>query len=195
MSIISIGIREGRTTSPLPPHRTFGSRIRRFGRFRMLAPAQALACGSPRQRHTRSGHLPYAPPLPTRYDRAGLPGVPGGPLPSADSAAERRTDSAALCPLPGPATALGTAEASRGQRSYRPGTDAGCIQHRPLWLEACTVACPRVPTVPPRVSGACPSPRTFVPRCLQTSPHANTLALPLSCGSTYPWTRDVHSRA
>ena len=55
--LIEIG--GGLTTSPLPHHRTFGSRIRRFGRFSMLAHAQALACGSPRQRNTRSGKLPY----------------------------------------------------------------------------------------------------------------------------------------
>ena len=52
------------TVSPFPHHRTFGSRMRRFGRFSMLAHAQALAgraggrtvVGSLRHRLARQNH-------------------------------------------------------------------------------------------------------------------------------------------
>jgi hypothetical protein len=64
-----------------------------------------------------------------------------------------------------------------------------------LWMEDFTVACPLVPTGPPLVSGACPSPHTFVPRCLQTPPRGDALALPLSFGATHTWTGDFHPRA
>jgi hypothetical protein len=64
-----------------------------------------------------------------------------------------------------------------------------------LWMEDFTVACPLVPTVPPLVSGSCPSPRTFIPRCLQMPPREDTLALPLSFGSTHTWTGDFHAQA
>ena len=46
------------------------------------------------------------------------------------------------------------------------------------------VACPLVPSVPQLISGSCPSPRTLVSRVLQTPPHGDALALPLSFGST-----------
>jgi len=116
-------------------------------------------------------------------------------LPSADSSRALSAADSALSPLPWHATALGTEEASRGQRSYRRGRDARCRQHRPLWMEDCAVACPRVPTVPHLLSGACPSPRTFVPRVLQTPPREDALALLLSFGSTSTWTGDLHPRA
>ena len=48
---------------------------------------------------------------------------------------------------------------------------------------------------PHLVSGSCPSPRTLVPRFLQTPPHGDALAFPLSFGSTYTWTGDFHSQA
>ena len=64
-----------------------------------------------------------------------------------------------------------------------------------LWREDFAVACPLVPTVPHRVSGSCPSPRTFVPRFLQTPPRGDALALLLSLGSTDTWTGDFHPRA
>jgi hypothetical protein len=63
------------------------------------------------------------------------------------------------------------------------------------WMEGCAVACPLAPAVPPRVSGSCPSPRTCVPRCLQTPPRGDALALPLSFGSTNTWTGDFHPQA
>jgi hypothetical protein len=154
----------------------------------MLAHAQALAGGSPQQPHARSGLLPCSRHPTALCDRAGLPSVPVGTTPSADSSPGIRAAAAALSPLPGHATSRGTGEASRGQRASRPCRDAGCIQHRPLWMEGLAVACPLAPTVPPLVSGACPSPRTFVPRCLQTPPRGDALARPLSFGATHTWT-------
>ena len=88
-----------------------------------------------------------------------------------------------------------TPQISRGQLSYRPCIDARFIKHSPLWMEDFAVSCPLVPTVPHLVSGSCPSPRTFVPRCLQTPPHGDALARPLSFGSTEIWTGDFHPQA
>jgi hypothetical protein len=93
------------------------------------------------------------------------------------------------------ATFRGPREASRGQLSDRRCIDAGCIKYAPLWMEDFVVACPRVPNVPHLLSGSCPSPRTFVPRCLQTPPHGDVLALPLSFGSTSTWIGDFHPQA
>jgi hypothetical protein len=191
-----IGIGGGLTTSPLPHHRPYGSRIRRFGRFSMLAPAKALACHSPRQPHARSGTLSCKRLVMRLYDRSGLRRAMGAPpLPSADSSAVIGADDSALSPFPGHATSLGTEEASRGQRSARRCRAARCIQHRPLWMEDFAVACPLVSTVPHLLSGACPSPRTFVPRVLQTPPREDALALLVSFGSTPTWTGDLHPRA
>jgi hypothetical protein len=117
------------------------------------------------------------------------------PRPSAASSPGIGGDDSPLRPLPWHATSQGTGEASRGKRSSRRGIDAGGIKHRPLGMEGCAVACPLAPAVPPLLSGACPSSRTFVPRCLQTPPREDALALPLSFGSTPPWTGDVHPRA
>jgi hypothetical protein len=64
-----------------------------------------------------------------------------------------------------------------------------------LWMEGFAVACQLAPSVPHLVSGSCPSPRTFVPRFLQTPPRGDALALPLSFGSTHTWTGDFHPRA
>src|SRR5712691_4322376 len=61
-------------------------------------------------------------------------------------------------------------------------------------MEDLVVACPLVPSVPHLVSGSCSSPRTFVPRFLQTPPHGDALALRLSFGSTHTWTGDFHPR-
>ena len=41
------------------------------------------------------------------------------------------------------------------------------------------MACPLVPTVPHRLSGSCPTPRTVVPRGLQTPPRGEALAFSL----------------
>jgi hypothetical protein len=88
-----------------------------------------------------------------------------------------------------------TPQISRGQLSYLPCIGARFIKHRPLWMEGFAVACQLAPTVPHLVSGSCPSPRTCVPRCLQTPPRGDALALPLSFGSTHTWTGDFHPRA
>ena len=113
----------------------------------------------------------------------------GPPMPSADFCEVVREDGSALSP------SQDTSQISRGQLSYRWCIDAGFIKHSPLWMEDFTVACPLVPTVPHLVSGSCSSPRTFVPRFLQTPPRGDALALPLSFGSTYTWTGDFHPRA
>ena len=47
-----------------------------------------------------------------------------------------------------------------------------------LWMEDFVMACPLVPTVPHRLSGSCPTPRTVVPRGLQTPPRGEALAFP-----------------
>ncbi len=110
-----------------------------------------------------------------------------------------------LCPLltsavrsgriPPPSVLQDTWQISRGKLSYLPCIGARFIKHSPLWIEDFTVACPLVPTVPHLISGSCPSPRTFVPRVLQTPPRGDALALPLSFGSTHTWTGDLHPRA
>jgi len=117
------------------------------------------------------------------------------PMPSADSSQGIRAAYAALSQFPWHATSQGAWEVSRGKRSYRPCIDAGCIKHSPLWMEGFAVACPLAPTGPHLLAGSCSSPRTVVPRCLQTPPRGGALALPLSFGSTSTWTGDFHSRA
>ena len=52
-----------------------------------------------------------------------------------------------------------------------------------------------IPNVPHLVSGSHASPLTFAPRVLQTPPHDDALALPLSFGSTHTWTADFHPQA
>jgi len=88
-----------------------------------------------------------------------------------------------------------TPQISRGKLSYLLCIDAGFIKYAPSWMEDFVVACPLVPSVPHLISGSCPSPRTFVPRFLQTPPHGDALALPLSFGSTNTWTGDFHPQA
>jgi hypothetical protein len=138
---------------------------------------------------------PCERPVTGLYDRSGLPCVAAGTMPSADSSHGIRENYSSLSQFPWHATFRGAWEASRGKLSYRPCIDAGFIKHSPLWMEDFTVACPLVPAVPHLVSGSCPSPRTFVPRFLQMPPREDTLALPLSFGSTHTWTGDFHSRA
>ena len=123
--------RRGLTTSPLH-HRTFGSRIRRFGRLSLLSGAKALAGSSPRQPHARSGNLPCERPVTGLYDRSGLPCVAAGTMPSADSSHGVRKDDSSLSQFPWHATFRGTWEASRGKRSYCRCIDAGCIKHSPV---------------------------------------------------------------
>src|SRR2546425_2702129 len=52
-------------------------------------------------------------------------------------------------------------------------------------MEDLVVACPLVPGLSRLVSGSCSSPRAFVSRFLQTPPHGDALALPLSFASTW----------
>jgi hypothetical protein len=113
----------------------------------------------------------------------------GPTRPSADFCEVVREDCSALSP------SQDTSQISRGQRSYRRCIDAGFIKYAPVWMEDFVVACPLVPNVPHLISGSCPSPRTFVPRVLQTPPHGDALALPLSFGSTHTWTGDLHPHA
>src|SRR4051794_4889429 len=88
-----------------------------------------------------------------------------------------------------------TLQIARDKLSSRPCIDARLIKHSPLWMADFTVACPLVPPVPHLVSGSCPSPRTVVPRVLQTPPRGDALALPLSFGSPHTWTGDLHPQA
>ena len=113
----------------------------------------------------------------------------GPTMPSADFCGAVREDSSALSP------GQDTPQISRGKLPYLRCIDAGCIKHAPLWMEGFAIACQLAPSVPHLVSGSCPSPRTFVPRCLQTPPHGDVLALPLSFGSTNTWTGDFHPQA
>jgi hypothetical protein len=99
---------------------------------RLLLTDEAWAGSSPRPQNTRSGPLPCTQPVTGLYDRSGLPYVAIGILPSADSSPGISTDYSVPSPFPWHATSLGTAEVSRGTRSYRPCIDTGCIQHRPL---------------------------------------------------------------
>ena len=155
-------------------------------------------------RRSTSGHDSSPPFRPSAHPRCGsaypLPRLSalgcltsvacaGPTMPSADFCGAVREDCSALSPV------QDTPQISRGQLSYRRCIDAGFIKHSPVWMEDFTVACPLVPTVPHLLSGSCPSPRTFVPRVLQTPPHGDALALPLSFGSTNTWTGDFHPQA
>jgi hypothetical protein len=84
---------------------------------------------------------------------------------------------------------------SQGKPQNCPCVGAGFIKHTHPRMEDFVVTCPRVPAVPHLLSGSYPSPRTFVPRVLQTPPHGDALALPLAFGSTHTWTGDLHSQA
>jgi hypothetical protein len=110
-------------------------------------------------------------------------------MPSADFCGVVREDCSALSP------SQDTPQISRGKPSYRLGIRARLIKHSHVWMEDFAVACPLVPTVPHLLSGSCPSPRTFAPRCLQTPPRGDALAFPLSFGCTHTWTRDFHPQA
>jgi hypothetical protein len=140
----------------------------------------------PTPRRMPSGHS-------TRDDESSPPFGPshhgGGTMPSADFREAVREDCSpsVLCE--------DTPQISRGQRSYRRCTDAGFIMYAPLRMEDFVVACPLVPSILYLISGSCPSPRTFVPRCLQTPPRGDALALPLSFGSTHTWTGDFRPQA
>jgi hypothetical protein len=184
------------------PHRSVVSQ-RASGEFIPGARYEPTPRRMPSHRST-SGNYPFPPFGPSAHPRGGsayrLPRLSAlgcltsvacaePTMPSADFCGAVREDCSALSPI------QDTPQISRGKPSYRRCIDAGCIQHSPLWMEGFAVACPLAPTVPHLVSGSCPSPRTFVPRVLQTPPRGDALALPLSFGSTHTWTGDFHSQA
>ena len=110
--------------------------------------------------------------------------------PSADCCGAVRGDSSALSPRRGHPTDLPWSAVIPSVQRRRMYTAQPTCGWRALRSRARS---PRL--VPPLVSGACPSPRTFVPRVLQTPPRGDALALPFSFGSTYTWTGDFHPRA
>ena len=108
-----IGIGRGLTASPLPHHRTYGSRIRRFGRFRQgqrhpnrsvvsrRASRAFIPEAEPRSpprrmpsRRSTTGHDSLPPFRPSAHDRMPT-------MPSADFCGAVREDSSALSPVPG----------------------------------------------------------------------------------------------
>jgi hypothetical protein len=109
-----IGIGGGLTTSPLPPHRTYGSRLRRYGRGSQRAGRTLTGASSPGVPAARSSqmpgltqalagcHLTTSPPVTTSLPllrpsaRCHAP-----PMLSADCCRAVREDGAALSPLPG----------------------------------------------------------------------------------------------
>jgi hypothetical protein len=139
VQIISIGIGKGLAASPLPHHRTYGARIRRFGRFsqsEIRTPTGASSPGVPAVsssqapgllRHLAGCHLTAPRQAATPLDRSGL----------------QHARACLRCPLLPPAGRSGripppavlrrdTLQISRGKLSYRRGIDAGCIKHRPM---------------------------------------------------------------
>jgi hypothetical protein len=196
-----IGIGRGLAASPLPHHRTYASRLRRFGRLsqgKTRTPTGASSPGVPAASSSQRPSLAHPPAgcylaapqqATTRGHRSGLRPARAGLRCCLLTAAGRSGRSAP------PSVLQDTPQISRGQLSYLPCIGARFIKHRPLWMEGFAVACPLAPTVPHLVSGSCPSPRTCVPRVLQTPPRGYALARPLSFGSTCTWTGDFHPRA
>jgi hypothetical protein len=200
--VCPIGIGRGLTASPLPHHRTYGSRIRRFGRWSQgvtPTPTRVSAPDVPVIRSSQTSDLPaHASPdaiEPLHPERRLLSTVRAFP-PLRVVLCRLLTSARRSGRIPPPSVPYGdTSQISRGKLSYRRCIDAGFIKYAPWWMEDFVVACPLVPGVPHLISGSCPSPRTFVPRCLQTPPHGDALALPWSFGSTNTWTGDFHPQA
>ena len=192
----------GLTAYPLPHHRTYGSRIRRFGRLsqgdtRTLTGASAP--GVPGVHSSQASNLPAnaSPDAigPLHPKRRLLSTVRAFP-PLLVVLCRLLTSAGRSGRIPAPSVLhQDTPQISRGKLSYHRGIDAGFIKYASWWMEDFVVACPLVPNVPHLISGSCPSPRTFVPRCLQTPPRGDALALPWSFGSTHTWTGDFHPRA
>jgi hypothetical protein len=156
-----IGIGRGLTASLLPHHRTYGSHIRRFGRFSQGEPSPQpeprfpecqppvhprcrARSPAPRRmpsRRSTPGHHSYLPFRPSAHPRGGL----ASPLPRL-SALECLTSVACAGPTMPSAdfcevvredcSALSpssdTSQISRGQLSYLPCIDAGFIKHSPI---------------------------------------------------------------
>src|SRR5712692_1174455 len=71
-----IGIRGALTASPLPHHRTFASRIRRFGSLSIITYTKTFSSGSPpplQSPHLRTGMWSHRPEDTSLYYRSGLP--------------------------------------------------------------------------------------------------------------------------
>jgi hypothetical protein len=135
---------------------------------------------SHRSTSSDSSSLPFRPSARSR--------VPT--MPSADFCGAVREDSSTLSPA-----YRDNQQISQGKTQSCPCVGAGFIKHTHPRMEDFVVTYPLVPTVPHLISGSCPSPRTFVPRFLQTPPRGDALALPWSFGSTNTWTGDFHPQA
>src|SRR5712691_1423540 len=125
-----IGIGGDLTASPLPHHRTFGSRIRRFGSLSTIPHAKVLALGSPKQltapTYGRACALQakrYWPLLP--FGPSLRPRV--GTMPSADSSGALRQDCSSPSRFPWPVTSQDAHEVSRGKSYSLRCLDAGLI--------------------------------------------------------------------
>jgi hypothetical protein len=137
-----IGIGRDLTVSPLPHHRTYGSRSRRFGRVRQgdrdtptgaSAPGVPATSSSQRPSITRplAGCDLAAPPQTTTpLYRSGLPTNMRGTMPSADFCGAVRKDSSPLSPRPGhpadlPRSAVIPSAHRRRMYQVRPVVDGG----------------------------------------------------------------------
>jgi hypothetical protein len=134
-----IGIGRGLTASPLPHHRTYGSRIRRFGRLSRGATHTPTGASSPGVPAASSSQRPsvarplagcdLAAPLraTTLFHRSGLQHAIARLLCRLLTSAGRSGRIA-----PPSVLSQDTPQISRGKLSYRRCIDAGCIQHSPF---------------------------------------------------------------
>jgi hypothetical protein len=152
--VISIGIGRGLTASPLPHHRTYGSRLRRFGRFSQgdtCTPTGASSPGVPAAsssqrpsiaRPLAGCHLAAPPQATTALYRSGLqPAIACLLCPLLTSAVR-----SGRIPLPS-VPCEDTPQISRGKLSCLPCIGAGFIKHAPTVDGG---LCGRVPTRPGR---------------------------------------------
>ena len=156
----TIGIGRGLAASPLPHHRTYGSRIRRFGRLSQGEPSpqpqpptqsassRFIPDAGRTARHLAGCHLAAPPPATTPVHRSGLRPTRVAAWPIRCPAfrpwgASRASPALGLrCPR---LTSVGrsgriappsvlhedTAQISRGKLSYLPCIDAGFIKYTP----------------------------------------------------------------
>ena len=198
-----IGIGGSLAAPPLPHHRTYGSRIRRFGKVSQLT--------------SSTGRLlpmsqPWFHPLPSRVARmlsrmrylvwlcrrpSPLPFGPSSQrttMPSADFSPLVKKHYYSFSQFPSRATVRGKREISRGKTQNLPCLDAGFIKHTPI---ADGGLCLHVPTRPECTTSrlqrdSCSSPRSFGLSFLQTPPRGDVLALLLAFGSAKTWHGDSH---
>jgi hypothetical protein len=167
-----VGIGRGLTASPLPHHRTFGSRIRRFGRLSQgvttptgaSSPGVPAARSSQRPRMTRplAGCHPAAPQQATTlFHRSGLQRARARLLCRLLTSAGRSGGIA-----PPSVLCQDTPQISRGKLSYLPCIDAGFIKY--------------APTVDGRLCGCVPT------RPERTTPHIRFVSLAPHIRSTLP---------